>query len=281
MSKLKSHPGDGRRLPALITRAGSAGLFAIAGLVTFRTTTRAPDVVVRPAALALTTPVVVASRAAASPFSLVSFAPTVAVLSPERPFTPPSPAWDLANIANPRVDHWVSRFMTSLKNDFAAALSRKKIYSDMISTKLAARQMPDELIYLAMIESDFKPKARSRVSAVGLWQFMASTARRFGLSVGSHADERTNPAKATDAALAYLDELHDQFGSWYLAAAAYNAGPGTVARALQRVTNRRTGTDADFYRIAPRLPRETRDYVPKLIAAARIGKQPGSYGFTD
>jgi membrane-bound lytic murein transglycosylase D len=99
--------------------------------------------------------------------------------------------------------------------------------------------------------------------------------------VGSHADERTNPAKATDAALAYLDELHDQFGSWYLAAAAYNAGPGTVARALQRVTNRRTGTDADFYRIAPRLPRETRDYVPKLIAAARIGKQPGSYGFTD
>jgi membrane-bound lytic murein transglycosylase D len=135
--------------------------------------------------------------------------------------------------------------------------------------------MPKEFFYLAMIESEFKPAARSRVSAVGLWQFMASTARRFGLTGAGHSDDRTNPPKATDAALAYLAQLHDQFGSWYLAAAAYNAGPGTVASALRRVTGRSSGVDADFYRIASALPAETRDYVPKLVAAARVGKASG------
>jgi membrane-bound lytic murein transglycosylase D len=187
----------------------------------------------------------------------------------------------MANIANPRVDHWVSKFMSSLKTDFSAALSRKKQYSSMITEKLAARQMPHELAYLPMIESEYKPRARSRVAAVGLWQFMAGTARHFGLSVGRHNDERTDPSRSTDAALTYLSELHDRFGSWYLAAAAYNAGPGAVTKALKRVTHRTTGTDADFYRISPHLPRETREYVPKLIAAARIGKHPSSYGFGD
>jgi membrane-bound lytic murein transglycosylase D len=85
-------------------------------------------------------------------------------------------------------------------------------------------------------------------------------------------DERKNPTKSTDAALTYLSQLYDRFGSWYLAAAAYNSGPGTVSRALKKVTGRTKGTDADFYRILPNLPRETRDYVPKLVAAARVGK---------
>jgi len=91
-------------------------------------------------------------------------------------------------------------------------------------------------------------------------------------------DERKNPARSTDAALAYLEQLHDRFGSWYLAAAAYNSGQGTVSRALKRVTGKSTGTDADFFRILNVLPKETQDYVPKLIAASRIGNAPAKYG---
>lgn len=188
--------------------------------------------------------------------------------------------WQLANLPNPLVDRWVQLFTTSLKGDVTTALSRGNAYLPMISAKLAAQHMPQELAYLPLIESDFHPNARSRVSAVGLWQFMASTARRFGLTVGSRADDRTNAAKETDAALAYLSQLYDRFGSWYLAAAAYNAGPGTVASAMQRVLGRATGTDADFYTIASHLPAETRNYVPKLIAAARIAKDPDAYGLT-
>ncbi len=149
-------------------------------------------------------------------------------------------------------------------------------YTDMITAKLDERGMPHELIYLAMIESRFDPSARSSASAVGLWQFMASTARRFGLKVGDGVDQRKNPAVATDAALTYLSKLHDEFGSWYLAAAAYNSGEGTVERAMKKITGRTTGTDADFFRILPALPKETRDYVPKLIASAHVGKQPGA-----
>jgi membrane-bound lytic murein transglycosylase D len=148
----------------------------------------------------------------------------------------------------------------------------------MINAKLDAKGMPRELIYLALIESNFNPTARSRVQAVGLWQFMSGTARQFGLTVGRNMDERKNPAKATDAALTYLGELHDRFGSWYLAAAAYNSGQGTVSRALRTVTGKTKGTDADFFRILPQLPRETQDYVPKLIASARVGRDPSKYG---
>ena len=192
--------------------------------------------------------------------------------------SPPKRPWQMANIANPLVDTWVHRFTTSLRSDFVAALDRGRHYLPMITGKLADRHMPQELAYLPLIESNYKPSARSRVSAVGLWQFMAGTARTFGLSVGRHADERTDPSKETDAALSYLSQLHDRFGSWYLAAAAYNAGPGAVTRALEHVLGRSTGTDSDFYRISPHLPSETRNYVPKLVAAARIGKDRAGFG---
>jgi len=186
--------------------------------------------------------------------------------------------WQMANIDHPLVDTWVHRFTTSLRSDIAGSLERGSRYVPMISRKLAERGMPQELVYLPLIESNFKSSALSRVSAVGLWQFMAGTARSFGLSVGRHGDERTDPAKATDAALSYLSSLHDRFGSWYLAAAAYNAGPGTVTRAMKHVLGRTTGTDSDFYKVARRLPAETRNYVPKLVAAARIGKNPALVG---
>jgi membrane-bound lytic murein transglycosylase D len=177
-----------------------------------------------------------------------------------------------------RIDRWVQRLTTSQKGDFQQSLGRMDRYSEMITAKLDERQMPRELVYLAMIESNFNPTARSRVSAVGLWQFMAGTAKQFGLSVGRRVDERKDPVKATDAALTYLSQLHDRFGSWYLAAAAYNSGPGTVSKALRTVTGKTQGTDDDFFRILHALPRETQDYVPKLIASARVGSDPAQYG---
>ena len=244
-----------------------AALFASAGVAVVETTTHPSGTVIRPAAAAVTAAV----TATRLPQPALSYLSGAAAASPVKAPSP-TPSWELANIANPRVNEWVKRFTTSLKQDFAAALSRGTAYEAMISQKLAARKMPQELIYLAMIESEFKPTARSPVSAVGLWQFMAGTARQFGLTVGGGSDDRTNPAKETDAALTYLAQLHDRFGSWYLAAAAYNAGPGAVASALKQTTGSSTGSDADFYRIAPHLPAETRDYVPKLIAAARVGK---------
>jgi membrane-bound lytic murein transglycosylase D len=178
-----------------------------------------------------------------------------------------------------RVDSWIKRFTTTQRNSFATYLKRMTRYEGMISEKLADRGLPQGLIYLAMIESGFDPSARSQVAATGLWQFMSATAREYGLRVGRGVDERKNPARATDAALDYLADLYDRFGSWYLAAAAYNTGQGRVARVMKQVTGRQKGTDADYYRIASRLPRETRDYVPKMIAAASIGSNPQRYGF--
>jgi membrane-bound lytic murein transglycosylase D len=182
------------------------------------------------------------------------------------------------DVNHARIDKWVKRFSTSLKGDFQQSLNRMDKYEGMITAKLDERQMPRELIYLAMIESNFNPTAKSRVKAVGMWQFMSATARQFGLTVGSRVDERKDPAKATDAALTYLSQLHDRFGSWYLAAAAYNSGQGTVSKAMKRVLGRTTGTDADFFRIANALPKETREYVPKLIASAKVGSDPARYG---
>ena len=187
----------------------------------------------------------------------------------------------LPNIENPRVQTWITRFTTTHRGSMTTYLKRKDRYEGMISSKLAARDMPQGLIYLAMIESGFNPTARSPVKASGLWQFMGPTAREYGLKVGRRVDERNNPVRSTDAALKYLSRLHDRFGSWYLAAAAYNTGQGRVARVLKQVTGKTRGTDADYYRISSRLPQETRDYVPKMIAAARIGTNPERYGFSD
>lgn len=196
----------------------------------------------------------------------------------ENPATTRS-ALDVHNVRHPLIQEWIRKLTTTSRRDYQTSLTRMEKYEDMISSKLAERDMPQELIYLAMIESNFNPDAKSPAKAVGLWQFMSATARRFGLSVGGRTDERRDPARATDAALKYLSSLYDRFGSWYLAAAAYNSGEGTIQRALRRVTGKPVGTDADFFRILPSLPRETQNYVPKLIASARVGQAPERYGF--
>jgi membrane-bound lytic murein transglycosylase D len=174
------------------------------------------------------------------------------------------------------IDKWIDRLSSGV--GFKQSLARMSKYAQMITAKLDQKDMPRDLIYLALIESNFNPNAKSPVKAVGMWQFMSGTARDFGLKVRGKVDERKNPARSTDAALAYLEQLHERFGSWYLAAAAYNSGQGTVSRALKRVTGKTTGTDADFFRIMRVLPKETQDYVPKLIAASRIGNAPEKYG---
>jgi membrane-bound lytic murein transglycosylase D len=192
-----------------------------------------------------------------------------------------SSSWDLANIDNARVDSWIKLFTTDpkVKSRFALWLDRKSTYEPMISAKLAERDMPQDLIYLAMIESGFNPKAQSPAKAGGLWQFISETGQRYGLTVNKRVDERNQPEKATDAALSYLSDLHDRFGSWYLAAAAYNTGENRVGRIMRSVTGSEKGTDEDYYRISNLLPKETREYVPMMIAAGRISKQPAEYGF--
>ena len=185
-----------------------------------------------------------------------------------------------ANVEHDRIAYWMTKLTTTMRAGVEATLGRKSQYNDMIAAKLEERHMPADLIYLAMIESEFNPNAKSPVKAVGLWQFMSATARQFGLTVRGKTDERTNPEKATDAALTYLSDLHTRFGSWYLAAAAYNSGGGTVSKALRQVTGKTTGTDSDFFRILPKLPKETQDYVPKLLATARVGNDPSKYGLT-
>ena len=190
-------------------------------------------------------------------------------------------AWDLPNLDHERVDYWVNRFSTSKRDEFSRFLSRSGKYVPMISAKLEEREMPQDLIYLAMIESGFNPKAYSPAAASGLWQFIAETGKRYGLEVNRAVDERNDPEKATDAALTYLSELHERFGSWYLAAAAYNTGENRVGRIMREETGSEKGTEHSYYEIWDRLPRETRDYVPLMVAAARIAKEPQKYGFGD
>ena len=190
-------------------------------------------------------------------------------------------AWDLPNLDHERVDYWVNRFSTSKRDEFSRFLSRSGKYVPMISAKLEEREMPQDLIYLAMIESGFNPKAYSPAAASGLWQFIEETGRRYGLEVNRAVDERNDPEKATDAALTYLSELHERFGSWYLAAAAYNTGENRVGRIMREETGSEKGTEHSYYEIWDRLPRETRDYVPLMVAAARIAKEPQKYGVGD
>lgn len=190
-------------------------------------------------------------------------------------------AWDLPVTRNERVEQWIGFLKGRNAEKTERWLERSGKYTPFIREELRKRNMPEDLIYLAFIESGYNPNAASHAAAVGLWQFIAETGRRYGLEVTSYVDERRDPVKATHAALEYLTELHDRFGSWYLAAAAYNTGENRVARIMREETGSEEGTDADFWRIASRLPRETRDYVPLMLAAGHIGKQPGEFGFSD
>ncbi|CAN5821343.1 MAG: transglycosylase SLT domain-containing protein [Gemmatimonadetes bacterium] len=186
--------------------------------------------------------------------------------------------WDIPVVWNESVARFVNLFEHKQQDRMALYLKRSGRYEGMIRGKLRERGMPEDLLYLSMIESGFNPTARSKAQAVGLWQFIADTGRRYGLRVDGYVDERRDPEKSTDAALRYLQDLHDIFGSWNLAAAAYNTGEGRVARIMREETGSTRGDDADFWRIRSRLPSETREYIPLMFAAALIGKEPAKYG---
>lgn len=182
-------------------------------------------------------------------------------------------------LAHERVDYHITRFTGEKREEFASYLARKADYESMIREKLRRRGMPEELLYLAMIESGFNPEAHSAQAARGIWQLVPDTARQWGLRVDDTVDERKDAEKATDAALSYLAYLYNRFQSWYLAAAAYNSGENRVARIMTEATGKESGTDEDYFRIWEQLPGETRDFVPVMIAAIRIGREPARYDF--
>jgi membrane-bound lytic murein transglycosylase D len=189
--------------------------------------------------------------------------------------------WDLPVTRNAQVETWIDFLRGRNREKTGLWLQRSGRYAPMIRQALRQRGMPEDLVYLAFIESGFSPGAYSRAQAAGIWQFIAETGRRYGLEVSSYVDERRDPLKATVAALDYLQKLHGQFGNWYLAAAAYNSGENRVARVLRERREDARGTEELFWRIAPHLPQETRDYVPLMLAAGHIGKEPEKYGFVN
>jgi membrane-bound lytic murein transglycosylase D len=186
--------------------------------------------------------------------------------------------------ANRRVLQYLEFFQVDARDRFAIWLSRLNRYEGMIRARLRAKGLPEDLVYLTLIESGLSNSAVSRARAVGMWQFISGTARMYGLKVDPWVDERRDPFKATDAAVHYLSDLVKRLGSVYLAAAAYNAGEGRITRGVRRLPGESDSlSDETFFQLADRryLRRETRDYVPKLIAAALVAKQPERYGFTD
>ena len=196
------------------------------------------------------------------------------------------PTWDIdvrSFETHDRVVYFVGRFTGPSSDRFAQELARGGRYEPIIRRKLHAAGMPEDMTYLALIESGYNPHAYSSAAAVGLWQFMASTARGTGMRVDWWIDERRDPVRSTDGAIKFLGWLKDQFGSYYLAAAAYNGGAGRVSRGLKRYADEVEGESGDsaFFSMAAAgnyLRAETRDYVPKLIAAALVAKEPEKYG---
>jgi membrane-bound lytic murein transglycosylase D len=187
--------------------------------------------------------------------------------------------WDLPTTRNAAVDTWIN-FLSGRNADKTKVwLERQGRYGPMIRAELRSRGMPEDLLYLALIESGLNSRAYSKAAASGMWQFIAETGKRYGLEVNSTVDERRDPIKSTTAALDYLTYLHKRFDSWYLAAAAYNTGENRVGRIMRETFGTEKGTDEDFWKIAHRLPRETRDYVPLMLAAGHIAKEPEKFGF--
>lgn len=188
-----------------------------------------------------------------------------------------STAHDIPIPSNSKVLSYVELFQGRLRPFIEEGLERGAKYLPMIQSVFRAEGLPLDLAYVPLIESAFKPNALSRAKAKGVWQFMRGTAIENGLRHDWYVDERSNPEKATRAAAKYLKTLNGMFdGDWHLALASYNGGPGRVQRAMQRA-----GID-DFWKLSAStryLPRETREYVPMILAAIVIARNPAQYGF--
>jgi len=187
-----------------------------------------------------------------------------------------TPLPEIPIVVNNSVESFVRYFQTSGRPYFKKWLTRMGGYRAIIKDILRKEGVPEDLFYVALIESGLNPRARSGRSAVGMWQFIRATGRRYGLRVDWWIDERMDPEKATIAASKYMKQLYGRFGSWQLAMAGYNAGEGRIARAIKRYKTN------DFWKLARHrhpLKRETRQYVPKYMAAVLIARDPEHYGF--
>ena len=198
-----------------------------------------------------------------------------------REITPAAAAWDLPKGEHENIEFWIDFLRGKNYDKTRTWLERIGKYGPMIQEELRARDMPQDLLYLTMIESGFDPNAYSAADAAGLWQFIEETGERYGLEVSSHLDERRDPVKSTGAALTYLQEMHERFNSWFLASAGYNTGENRVGRLMREATGSELGTEDDYWTIWSKLPRETRDYVPLMLAAREIAANPEKYGFTN
>ena len=186
-------------------------------------------------------------------------------------------SFDFPVVHNKATEKWVRYFSTRGRDHLNIYLSRSGRYAPLMARILEENGLPKDLIFLVMAESGFANHAKSRARAVGPWQFMKRTALHYGLKIDWFVDERRDPIKASYAASRYLKDLHENFGSWELAAAAYNAGEGKIARALRKSDGN------DFWDISKGkyLKKETRNYVPKIMALAIIGKNLSVFGFEE
>jgi len=201
------------------------------------------------------------------------------VAAPQAPPAAPAGMEELPLDVHPQVSGWVRRFVTDQRATFQRLLHRRPAYEAVVEGELRRRGMPEELFNVAMLESGLSASAVSGDStAVGLWQFVVPTAQQYGLRVDEWIDERRDPVRATRAALEYLEWLHERYDSWYLAAAAYNAGPARVDSVLARHGKGGEGDDA-YWEVQEHLPWQTREYVPRLVAASLLARDPSAHGF--
>lgn len=187
------------------------------------------------------------------------------------------PRSDIPLVVNERVVHWIDFWTGRARGSFGRYLKRSGRFMEMMRGTLREKGMPEDLVYIALIESGFRNDARSHAAAVGTWQFIRSTGKMYGLKIGEWIDERQNPELAVEAAANYFADLYEEFGDWYLAMAAYNGGPGRVKQAMRRYKS------SDFWELTDDgrnvFRNETKNYVPKYIAATILAKNPERFGF--
>ncbi len=225
-----------------------------------------------------------ATQAPKSDAPTVVTAQPIKVQIPEPVFVEPKPVEPqtkssihvLAKTRNPLVDKWIQFYAKSDASRFQRHINRAAPFEKVVKNILKSKGLPTEIFYLGIVESGYRTDARSHAQAVGVWQFIKGTGKRYGLKMNSYVDERRDPYRSTEAAALYLKDLYNVFNSWELALAAYNAGEGRILRAVM------AGKTRDFWELADRgyLPEETLNYVPKFIAAAVVGENLEKYGLS-
>jgi membrane-bound lytic murein transglycosylase D len=216
----------------------------------------------------------------AARFSDVLNPPAELALTQDRPWSAIDQteyaSYNVPIVMDPSVQAHIRYFNTAIHDRFEQWLLRLSRYRPLVDRIFTEFHLPSDLVYLSLVESGFNPYAYSRAKATGPWQFMKGTAKAYGLRVDNYVDERRDPIKSTVAAARYLRDLYDLFGAWPLAMAAYNAGEGKVMRALQKAQVE-SFSEISKTRL---IRRETKEYVPRFMAATIIARNPDRYGFS-